>query len=108
MSELVAVLAVVLATHRVTHFIVADGLIKRARERVQTWFETRWERRHPGESDPDEWQSRVAYLLSCAWCTSIWAGAGTVAITDQFTSVPVPVLVWLASSSVSGLLSTRA
>lgn len=49
--------------------------------------------------------STLAYLLECPWCMSAYAGAAVVATTDLFLSVPAPFLVWIAASSVTGLVA---
>lgn len=47
----------------------------------------------------------VAYLWECDWCMSVWVGAGTVYAATFYTSVPYPVLTWLATAAVTGLLA---
>ncbi|MCW6003877.1 DUF1360 domain-containing protein [Micromonospora sp. CPCC 205371] len=46
----------------------------------------------------------LAYLLECPWCMSAWIGAFVVAGVDLVTSLPVPWLVWIAASTVTGLI----
>lgn len=46
----------------------------------------------------------VAYVWTCSWCMSIWAGAGLVALAGVWVSVPVPWLVVAAGSCVSGVM----
>jgi hypothetical protein len=46
----------------------------------------------------------IAYLLECPWCMSAWVGGGVVLGADLCTSVPMPFLVWIAASSVTGLI----
>lgn len=48
----------------------------------------------------------VAYLWECDWCMSIWVGALIVYTSTQFVNVPYPVLTWLATSAMTGLLTT--
>jgi hypothetical protein len=49
----------------------------------------------------------LAYYLTCSWCVSIWVGAAVVG-TEMLTmrDVPAPILLWLASSGVTGILSS--
>lgn len=47
-----------------------------------------------------------AYLWECSWCTSIWVGGAVVYTTVQYVDLPYPWLVWVASSAVTGLLTT--
>ena len=77
-----------LATYRVARFLVDDGLIVEPR----IWLHTRL--LMSAEN------SRLAYklheLVSCYWCLTVWISAGVVVSVDQFTSVPLPWLQWLA------------
>lgn len=107
MRDLLVVALVCLATHRLTLGVVEDRLTRRPRTAIQNHYERAYEQR-TGRVDPDEWQSAVAYLLSCPWCMSIWVGGAVTAATVYLTSVPLPVLVWLASSSVTGLLGGQS
>lgn len=79
-----------LATYRVTRFVVEDTLIQHQR----IWVLNRIMGRKPRA-----WREKLYELLSCKFCLSIWFAAGAVAITDAFTSVPLPVLMWLAVSA---------
>lgn len=104
MREVLIVLLVMLATHRLTYLVVADRITRGPREFVQNWAEARWYEAHSSAPESDEWQSKLAYLLSCPWCASIWVG-GLVTLSAMWTvGVTAPLLVWLASSSVTGLL----
>jgi hypothetical protein len=102
-DALLTVALICLATHRLTILVVEDRITARPRAYLQRRTESTYERR-TGTVNDQEWQSAVAYLLSCPWCASIWIGAAVTAVTAYFTSVPSPVLVWLAASSVTGLL----
>jgi hypothetical protein len=48
--------------------------------------------------------SAIAYLLECPWCISAWVGGAVVGVTSQIVSVPAPFLVWVAASTVTGLV----
>jgi hypothetical protein len=98
MVEFVTVFLIVLATYRVTCFLVEDRLIVGVRTRIQEWADRNY------EEDSEYWQSRLAYLLSCMWCMSVWVSGLIVLGTMIFVSVPLPVLVWLASSGATGFL----
>lgn len=76
------VIALVLATFRVTRLIVKDDF--------------------PPVRVPREWVTShaptwVGELIGCHWCASGWVAMALVAGTDLATSVPVPVLLWLAA-----------
>jgi hypothetical protein len=48
--------------------------------------------------------STLAYLLECPWCMSAWVGGAAVLVASQIISVPAPFLVWIAASTVTGLI----
>lgn len=52
------------ATHRITKLVVEDEITRPLRE----YIEERWS------------GSRLAYLVSCPACVSVWAGAAVVAM----------------------------
>lgn len=89
MSLVVAALAVARITYFLTEDLLANG--------YRRWIVNRF-----GD------QSKMAYLVHCPWCTSVWVGA----------LVMPPAVLWpnqwvimansiLASSMVSGLLIDR-
>lgn len=88
------VILICLAVYRVTHFITEDAFppIAAFREYVGLRF---------------GYGSSWAYLVECAWCVSIYVGAAMVAgALAAGVSVPLPVLVWLTASAVTGLIAT--
>jgi hypothetical protein len=96
---LVALLTI-LAIHRLTRLAVADEIpvVKVPREKLQNWFDPL-----DGRLPPAGGRLRsIAYLLGCPWCMSIWIGAILVLVVCHVVSLPVPALVWLAASSVTG------
>lgn len=48
----------------------------------------------------------LAYLWECDWCMSVIVSGILTSITVQFASVPYPALIWLAASSIAGLIAT--
>jgi hypothetical protein len=101
--DLLIVAVIALATHRLTLLVIDDRITRRPREWAQGWFEDRYERR-TGVSSSSEWLSAGAYFLSCPWCVGIWVAAAVTAGTSLVVDVPLPVLVWLTASTVTGLL----
>lgn len=85
--QLIALLG--LATYRVVRFTQRDTLITTPRIWVQTML-----LQHRGA-----WLSHL--LFECPYCLSVWVAGGAVAITDAYTTVPLPVFTWLAVSSAS-------
>ena len=47
----------------------------------------------------------VAYVWTCPWCMSVWAGAAVVAIADVRYSVPLPWCIVAIASLVTGIAS---
>jgi len=47
----------------------------------------------------------IAYVWTCPWCMSVWAGAVLVAAADWRLSVPYPWLIVAAGSALSGAMS---
>lgn len=88
MTALTVVL-VALATYRVTRLVTAD----RITEPVRAWAERRG--------------ARVGYLATCDWCLSVWVAPApaAVAVALPGNRVVLGVLVALAASAVTGLLS---
>jgi hypothetical protein len=82
-----------LATYRLTRLVVVDSITGPLRERV-------WRTRPPHES-------RLGYLLTCPWCTSVWAASALVLFGSIAPVTDVVALV-LALSAVAGLLAARA
>lgn len=106
MNDFLVVILIWMSTYRITRLIVSDTIIKKTRIRVQWWFESHYEKKYGG-TDDDNWNSKIAYLLGCPWCMSIWVGAIVTLITDITAGVPLPVLTAIAASGVAGYLSTR-
>jgi hypothetical protein len=123
-----------LATYRVTRFVTRDALPLVSRPR--RWVDKHWNpfpddnawdayraapkavqdiawkniREQYGiKSRPTGLKRSVAYLIGCAWCTSIWVGAGVTGFVMIFIGLTWPwfLLLWLTSSSVTGLISQR-
>ncbi len=103
-----------LATHRFTRLMTRDEipLIKEPREKLLDWLDPRDDQNVPVDKPVGGFARfvaylgrAIAYLLECDWCTSAYTGGLVVFVTCQFTSVPLPWLVWAAASSVTGLIA---
>jgi|GEM_PF-1399253 hypothetical protein len=84
-----------LATARVTRFVTRDLLA----QPIRTWFANRF--------GPD---SRLAYLVTCGWCASIWIGIlPTLGWVTWWAGVPwhASAALWLGISWVYGILDTN-
>jgi hypothetical protein len=100
-----------LAVHRITRLIIEDTFppIGVPRDRVVNWWDPDddWSYKHPNARP--HWGAvgrSLAYLFRCPWCMSMWVGGALIYGLTFWTSVPLPVLVWLGASTVTGLLAT--
>lgn len=106
MVDLLTVLLIALATARITRLVTTDKIVEGPRLRLQFAFEARWERKNA--PNLEEWGSKLAYLLGCDWCASIWIAPLVTIATMQVTSVPLPVLTALTASMLTGLLASSS
>lgn len=82
-----------LATHRLTKLVLDDKLTAPLRDRL---FE-----RFPPES------TKIGYLFTCPWCTSIWLGAGVTIARLVAPRAWSPIAKLLALSSFTGLVESH-
>lgn len=84
----------VLAVWRLVVFIRQDALIEGTRTKVLTFLA----RRH-GKL----WADKLAYLLDCPWCLSIWLGGFAVVaweLLDVDFTLMEGIVTWLAIAAV--------
>jgi hypothetical protein len=99
-----------LASYRITRLVTTDKITEPIFEPLRQWFEDRWIRKHYPEYVPDavrasdEWQSKLAFLLSCAWCLGFWVSGMVTVILSVAYGLNYPILTWLAMSTVVGFL----
>lgn len=103
------------AAYLVTWLVVRGKITEPLVNAWQFHWESRWIKRHArGDEEAEsllwesnEWNSKLAYLPTCAYCTGYWVSVALVASVMPSTSVPVwplwPLLV-LASTAATGLL----
>jgi len=103
MNEALVVALVILATHRITRLITTDTIFDDPRLKLQLYFEQRWENK-TGRGSEETWGSKLAYLISCSWCTGLWVAAAVTVGTDLTAGVTAPVLTALAASTVTGVI----
>lgn len=108
METLLTILLICFGTHRLTRFVIADAFppVAVPRDALLNWWapDVEWIKTHDGVAHWGQTGRALRYLFECPWCMSIWVGAVVVWVTTLFTSVPLPVLVWLTASSVTALL----
>lgn len=105
----------VLACARLTRLLRRDAVTKPVRERLVAAAYGRRSVRAPHPSHRS-WQDhalmdrdapKVAVLLECPWCVSVWVAAGVVAARRWAPAVWDPVARGLAASYVTGALAGR-
>jgi len=112
MPDWVLLVLLALASYRVTRFVAKDAIAAPVFDRLREWLEVRWIRRHTRPGSPEEFDaiesdtfnSRIAYLLSCAWCLGFWVSGAATLLVSLAYGLDYPVLVWLASSTAIGLI----
>jgi uncharacterized protein DUF1360 len=112
-------LLIALAVHRLTRLTTRDKfpLISLPRYYVTNWLDPSteyiqtYQKKHPDRPAPQaHWGiigSSLAYLWECDWCVSVWVSAALVTGLTHFISVPMPFLIWLAASTVTGLIASH-
>lgn len=60
-----------LAAKRLTQLVVEDEITRPLREPVLQWGE---------KHEEGTWQDRIAYLVSCPACSSVWAAAAILTL----------------------------
>lgn len=87
---------------RTTRFLNDDKLFEPARDRIETWA-----------TYGDAWRAKVAYLVTCPWCASIWT-ALPVALYGDLVLLDLPwswdlftiAGLWLGWSYAYGVVSS--
>lgn len=97
-----------LTVYRLTRLLVSDKITEPIRNRI---IYVAYKRAYPAPIVPAEWQSKrepmLAYFSTCPWCTSVWLGGLVVLVVWLCTGVPYPLLLWPATSAVTGFLSSK-
>jgi hypothetical protein len=95
-----------LTTYRATRLVVRDDFppILWAREKIQQVRPTRIIG-HGDEAHYSYWWG--GELVSCHWCASGWISLALVGLTDLFTSVPAPLLMWGATWAIGAWINDR-
>jgi hypothetical protein len=106
MVDALVVLLLPLAAYYVSWLVVHSKIASGYVARWQIFWERRWVDRHPDAPDSQEWQSRLAYLPSCIWCTGFWVSGSLLGITAMFQPVPLWGLLWLATAAVIGIIDS--
>ena len=93
MNEIFIFALICLATARATRLITNDEILAPVRSRI--W--KKW----PPES------SMIGYMLTCDWCTSMWAASLFVLMSIISTTLVIIVASVFAASLVSSFITAR-
>ena len=104
MSEWWLVALASLAAYRVTRLVTLDKIAEPVAERIRWFFEHRWEAKHPEAVPNHDWNSKLAFLLSCPWCLGFWVSGVVTVILSVAYGLDYPVITWLAMSTIVGFL----
>lgn len=104
-----------LAAYRICRLIISDSILDSPREgfyrrfppdaehaklrKYKTPQHTYWR----PELAPWRKISKWGQLVSCYWCIGFWVSGATVLVVSHLTTVNLPVLWWLATSTAVGL-----
>lgn len=95
--------------HRVTHFICYDTLIEEQREKFLVWL--RLPTKPLKRKIYFDVRKKVAVLIECPWCVSIYVSAGalilhrlTAFVFETLPTLPMPVWWWVGLSSAACIL----
>lgn len=71
---------------RVTRFVNSDKLFEPVVDRIEAWARA-----------GGLWRARIAYLVTCPWCASIWAAAPPAVIVAVAAPYGVAWSLWLGA-----------
>jgi len=96
--ELTTMILAPLAIARLTRFVNSDALLDTPRAALITWLTNRY-----GDD------SKLAYLIVCPWCASVYTGAATAGAWWMWgdTRWLAAVMIALTGSYVAGWLASR-
>ena len=56
--------------------------------------------------EDEGWNSKLAYLPTCAYCTGFWVSGLVVGVAQFAAPMTIWWLVWLASAALVGLVDS--
>lgn len=112
LSDVVTFIIVVLAAHRITVVITSDRITSSVVWAWQNFWERRFIKKHARNDlevlayqNSEEWNSNLAYLVTCPWCVGFWVSGALMLASSPYIEYPLPLLFWLAMSSMVGLIA---
>lgn len=108
-----------LAAYRLTRLVTSDRIADAPRDAVVLWAYSRAGRglTIEGDASPGAWSEAVAqdpdppklaYLVTCPWCSSWWIGLAVVAMRRLAPRWWAPMAEALALSAVAGLVAEKS
>jgi hypothetical protein len=91
MTQLLDYVILSLAVYRLTRLITTDVILNKYREKI-------WNK-YPIENEG------IGYLITCDWCTSIWASSLVVAMYTIAPDIAIAVWSVFALSAIAGLMN---
>lgn len=98
LSLIEAIFVTSILTWRTTRLIMEDAILDAPRNKLWGWMF----REHMSR-----FTTKAYELFTCWWCLPVWVAAPVVAVTAQFISVPVPVIVWWCAAGGATAISTK-
>jgi hypothetical protein len=93
-----------LAAYRVTRLVTTDKITEPIFDKIRFGLERRWYAKHGPVGSDTHFNSKLAFLLSCAWCLGFWVSGVVTVILSMAYGLHYPILTWLAMSTVVGFL----
>ena len=93
MNDIFLFLLICLATARLTRLVTVDEIFEPVRSRI-------W-KKYPPES------TKIGYLMTCDWCTSMWASSLFVLMSIISTTLVILVASIFAASLVASVITAR-
>lgn len=91
MTQLLDLVILALAVHRITRLIIADVILEKFRQRV-------WKKYPP-------YGNGIGYLLTCEWCMSLWVATPVYALYRINTDAAILVFGAFALSSAAVIIN---
>lgn len=111
MNDLFLLLLMALASYRLVRVVTLDKITEPVFEPLRQRLESRWIRKHARSNSEaldyessSKWNSKLAYFLSCPWCLGFWVSGAVTVIVSLAYGLDYPILTWLASSTIIGLI----
>ena len=92
------------AAYRLTRLVTTDKITEPIFNRLRWYFERRWYDKRGLAGSDSEWNSKLAYMLSCSWCLGFWVSGAMSVVLSLVYGLDYLVIMWFAMSTGVGLL----